>query len=125
MSETIYDRIGGRAAIEAAVEEFYRRVLADASLAPYFKGVDMDTLRKHQIATLSMLTGGPNEIATDVPGVHTLLARAHAPLGITDAAFDATAGHLVGALDALSVGPDDVAVLAGVFDSFRPDVVTA
>jgi hemoglobin len=125
MSESIYERIGGRPAVEAAVEEFYRRVLADASLAPYFEGVDMDTLRKHQVVALTMLTGGPNEAATDLPGVHALLARAHGPRGITGTAFDATAGHLVGALNALSVGPDDVTTLAGVFNSFRPDVVTA
>ena len=43
---TIYDDIGGAAGIEAAVEAFYVRVVADPLLAPYFKGVEMHSLKQ-------------------------------------------------------------------------------
>ena len=41
---SIYDKIGGKPALNAVVDEFYKRVLADESLAPVFDGVDMQAL---------------------------------------------------------------------------------
>lgn len=35
---TLYDAIGGRAALVAAVGVFYRRVLVDPELSPFFPG---------------------------------------------------------------------------------------
>ncbi len=38
---SIYDRIGGEASIDAAVDLFYTKVLADTVVAHFFKSVDM------------------------------------------------------------------------------------
>ena len=40
---SLFERLGGEAAIDAAVDVFYEKVLADPSLAPFFDGVDMDS----------------------------------------------------------------------------------
>ena len=39
---SIYDSIGGAAAVRAAVDDFYARVLADRRLAPFFARTDLE-----------------------------------------------------------------------------------
>jgi hemoglobin len=43
---SLFDKIGGRDAVAGMVGRFYRRVLEDPELAPYFRGVSMDKLRR-------------------------------------------------------------------------------
>ena len=56
---TIYDQIGGAAAVDAAVDIFYRKVLKDARIKKFFKGVDMNQQIAKQKAFLTMVFGGP------------------------------------------------------------------
>lgn len=42
MSQSLYERIGGEAAVNAAVDIFYRKVLADDRISRFFEGVDME-----------------------------------------------------------------------------------
>lgn len=46
---TLYERLGGEAAVESAVEIFYNRIIADSELAPFFQGVDMKKQRRKQV----------------------------------------------------------------------------
>jgi hemoglobin len=55
---TLYDKLGGAAAIEAAVSVFYSRILGDPLLAPFFEGVCMKTMAKKQVMFLSYAFGG-------------------------------------------------------------------
>ena len=57
---TIFDEIGGAAAVSAAVDAFYDRVLADPTLAPYFEGVDLGRLKGHQRSFIAAAIGGPD-----------------------------------------------------------------
>jgi len=57
---SLFDRSGGAPAITAAAELFYRRVLADPLLAPYFDDVDMDRQVANQAAFLTMALRGPD-----------------------------------------------------------------
>ena len=54
---SIYEQLGGAPAIQGAVENFYRRVLADEELAPFFEDVDMDRQMAKQAGFLTMVTG--------------------------------------------------------------------
>lgn len=58
---SLYDRLGGAPAIQAATELFYRKVSADPLLSYYFDEVDMDRQVAKQTAFLTMALGGPNE----------------------------------------------------------------
>ena len=58
MVDTLFEMIGGRQTIQAAVRSFYDRVLADDTLRPFFDGVEMNHLRARQSMFLSMLLGG-------------------------------------------------------------------
>jgi hemoglobin len=99
---TLYERVGGEAAINVAVERFYVRVLADPMLEPFFKDIDMPRLKSHQFAFLSQALGGPQRYAG------AAMSRAHSRLRIEQRHFDAVAGHLVETLRELGVAEDVV-----------------
>jgi len=104
MSQTIYRDIGGRDAVEAVVDDFYDRVLADEQLAPYFEDMDMDmdmdALRTHQVQFVSAVAGGPVEYT----GAD--MREAHAHMDITAADFDLVGQYLQSALEDNGV-PDE------------------
>ena len=58
MIDELYDLIGGRRTVWAATEAFYRRVLDDDALRPFFLTTDMAQLRARQSMFISMLVGG-------------------------------------------------------------------
>jgi hemoglobin len=115
---SLYDSLGQSAGISTAVDQFYVRVLADPSLAPYFEGTDLDKLREHQTALLTTVTGGPDAYT----GRSLLLS--HRRLGITDEAFDKVVGHLGATLDALGVAPDVRDQVAAALVAQRSNVVS-
>lgn len=57
----LYDEIGGAAAIDAALDTFYPKVLGDPVINRFFQGVDMARLKRHAHAFLTMAFGGPNQ----------------------------------------------------------------
>lgn len=72
-----YDLVGGGSAVSAVVNDFYERVLRDPQLAPYFEGIDLARLKRHQVLLISQVLGGP----ADYDG--RPLDQAHAGLGIS------------------------------------------
>jgi hemoglobin len=119
MSEkSLYERLGGEAAVDAAVDIFYRRVLGDESIAHHFEDVDMSAQRQKQKAFLSFVFGGPPPA---VPGRD--LRSAHARLKLTESDFSAVVQHLAATLQTLKVPApliDEVARIAG---SVKSDVL--
>ena len=95
----MYVTLGGRQVFEAAVEDFYRRVVGDEALRRYFDGIELGRLKAHQQSFLAMALGGPRAY------VGRTMASAHATLAITDEAFDRVLDHLVGTLLDLGVAP--------------------
>lgn len=120
MSATLYDRLGGEAAVNAAVELFYRKVLGDARLSPFFDGVDMDAQQAKQKRFLTMVFGGPN--AYTGKG----LRAAHAPLvanGMKEFHFEAVATHLKDTLVELGVSEDLTGEVMAIAAGARDDVL--
>lgn len=120
MSQSLFERIGGEAAVDAAVDMFYRKVLSDASISGYFDDTDMDEQRSKQKAFLTMAFGGPNGYSgRDLRTAHKSLVDD----GLGDEHFDAVAGHLADTLAELGV-PDDLASeVMAVAGSTRNDVL--
>src|SRR6266568_52072 len=116
---SLYQAIGGRAALTAAVDRFYGRLLADPALAPFFPGGVGARHRAYVVTVLGEALGGPERYRG--PDLH----GAHRGLGITDAQFDRTAGHLSDTLDELAVprplADQVIAIVAGL----RPVIVTS
>ena len=53
MSDSLFNRIGGKAAVEAAVDIFYTKVLADQSISHFFDTTNMNAQRNKQKAFLT------------------------------------------------------------------------
>ncbi|UUY03837.1 group 1 truncated hemoglobin [Svornostia abyssi] len=114
----IYDDIGGRDAVAAAVGIFYDKVVADDLLGPYFTGRDMARQQSHMRAFLAVALGGP-----DVYAGRDMRA-AHAGLQITDVAFDRVVELLVATLQQLEVPGDIITAIGAKLAPLRDDVVT-
>ena len=88
---SVYEEIGGEAAMAAAVDVFYRKVLQDDRIKHFFEGVDMDKQAAKQKAFLTMALGGPhNYTGEDMRKGHAHLVAK----GLNDSHFDAVMEHL-------------------------------
>jgi hemoglobin len=116
---SLYDAIGGRASLVAAVDVFYRRVLADPELSPFFPDGVGDRHRAYLITFLGEALGGPSRYRGRD------MATAHRGLGIGNVHFDRVAGHLDATLDELGVPRHLTDRIIGVAATLRPAVVTA
>jgi len=115
---TLYERIGGEAAVDAAVYIFYRKVLDDDRINQYFDDVDMEAQAGKQKAFLTMVFGGPHSyIGQDMREGHKHLK------GLNDTHFDAVLENLAATLVELGVAQSDIAEIAGIGNSVRDDVL--
>jgi hemoglobin len=117
---SLYDKIGGAPAVDAAVDIFYRKVLSDDRISDFFEGVDMDRQAAKQKAFLTMAFGGPhNYTGADMRRGHAhLVAR-----GLNDSHFDAVVENLGQTLSELGVAADLIAQVAAIAESTRNDVL--
>ena len=114
---SLYERLGGAAAVEAVVDELYRRILADPDLAPFFGRVNLRSQKSRMGTFVTMVTGGPAEYrGRDMKTAH----RRHA---VEDRHFDLVAGHLVAALDGVGADPGAAEELVTMVASLRGDIV--
>lgn len=98
---SLYDRLGGEAAITRLIPAFYTRVLADPELAPFFRHTSLEKLHAMQREFFTMATGGP-ESYTGRP-----LGHAHHGRGISKHHLALFTGHLVDTLLAMDVSRED------------------
>lgn len=117
---SLYARIGGDAAVDAAVDVFYRNVLSDDRISMFFDDVDMDRQAAKQKAFLTMAFGGPvHYTGEDMRKGHAhLVAR-----GLNDSHFDAVVEDLVAALRELKVAEDLIAEVGAICEATRNDVL--
>lgn len=118
--DALYDLIGGKQAIWAATESFYKRVLADDSLRQFFKRTDMAHLQSRQSMFLSMLLGG-RVVYTgkDIHEAH-VWARNH---GLSDANYDAFLHHFRAALEEVGVNSEKAAKVIELLETRRDAVL--
>ncbi|MBL8956578.1 MAG: group 1 truncated hemoglobin [Myxococcaceae bacterium] len=120
MPASLYERIGGDVAVLAAVELFYKKVMADELTRPFFAGLDMVGQVKKQKAFMTWAFGGPAEYKGRD------LREAHMPLvnrGLNDSHFDAVAKHLKATLVELEVPSAEIDEVLNIVGSTRRDVL--
>lgn len=117
---TLYQQLGGQAAVDAAVDIFYRKVLSDDRISSFFDGVDMDKQAAKQKAFLTMAFGGPhNYTGADMRKGHAhLVAR-----GLNDSHFNAVVELLGQTLAELNVPAALISQVAAIAESTRNDVL--
>ena len=118
---SLYEQLGGEAAIGAAVDIFYRKMLSDDRVAPFFETVDMDGQRAKQKGFLTMVTGGPNNYTgKDMREGHKHLLEK----GLNDTHVDIVIEHLGATLKELGVGDEQIQQVADLANSVRDDVLS-
>jgi hemoglobin len=117
---SVYDRLGGAAALDAAVDIFYDKVLKDHRIKDFFTDVNMARQRQKQKAFLTMAFGGPNNYS----GLS--MTRGHAHLverGLNDSHVDAVIENLAATLQDLGAAPSDIAEVGAIANSVRDAVL--
>ena len=114
---SVYEQIGGAAAVNAAVDIFYRKVLGDPVISHFFDTVDMDRQIAKQKAFLTMAFGGPhNYTGKD-------MREGHKHLKLKEEHFQAVAGHLQSTLKELNVPQHLIAEVMKIAASTHDDVL--
>ena len=117
---SLYEKLGGKAAINAAVDIFYEKVLKDERVKDFFNDIDMNRQRNKQKAFLTMAFGGPNAYTgKDLRQGHAHLVER----GLNDSHFDAVVEMLAATLTELGVRKEDIAQVAGIAESVCDDVL--
>jgi hemoglobin len=118
--DSLYAKLGGEAAVDAAVDIFYRKVLSDNRINRFFDGVDMDKQAAKQKSFLTMAFGGPhNYTGMDMRRGHAHLVKQ----GLNDSHFDAVMENLAATMKELNVPDDLIAQAAAIAESTRNDVL--
>lgn len=118
----LYERLGGKPAITAVVDEFVSRVAADARINSFFAAAASDAARLARFKStlvdqICEATGGPCQYKGKS------MKAAHMGMGVTGAHFDALVSDLVGALDAFKVPAHEKDQLLGALGPMRADIV--
>ena len=118
--KSLYDRLGGKKAITAVVDEFVSRVAADTRINHYFQLTDparLASFKSKLVDQICQATGGPCQYTGKD------MKTAHAGMGISEADFNALVEDLAGALDKFKVGDKEKGELLGALGSMKSDIV--
>jgi hemoglobin len=119
-NSTLFERLGGADAVNAAVDIFYRKVLADDRVNYFFDGVDMEKQIEKQKGFLTMVFGGPNNYTgKDMREGHRHLIEK----GLNDSHVDIIIEHLGSTLKELGAKDEDITEVAAIANSVRDDVL--
>ena len=114
---SIYHRLGGQKSINAAVDIFYKKVLADESVNHFFQDVSVQRQHNKQKAFLAAALGGP------IPWKGKDMREAHAHLALKEEHFGAIAGHLQSTLEELGLDEGLIGEVMAVAASTHDDVL--
>lgn len=117
---SLYARLGGFEALAAVSDDFLGRVMKDARLEPFFRGLEPKELqrtRQHLVDLLCTATGGP----CYYPGRD--MKTVHAQFEITADVWNAFTGHFNDTLARFKVPDRERNEVAAIVQSLRPDIV--
>ena len=112
-----YARLGGQEAIDAAVDLFYEKMLADERVAFFFEDVNMNAQIRKQKEFLSAAFGGP------IPWEGEDMRTAHKNLDIRPEDFQAVAENLHNTLKDLKVDEALIQEIMTLVGSLKDDVL--
>ena len=119
-TQTIFERIGGASAIDAAVEILYRKIDKDPDLARFFDGANMMLLQGRQTEFMIKTLGGPDEYGgRDLRTAHQGLVQD----GLNVEHFNKVAQYLSEALTELEVPQPLIDEIIGVVGTTKNDVL--
>ena len=119
-STSLFEQLGGEAAVDAAVDVFYKKVLEDHRIYRFFDNVDMEKQAAKQKAFLTMAFGGPSHYSgKDLRAGHAKLVK----MGLDDSHFNAVLENLEATLIELGVEQELVEQVNALAETTRHDVL--
>jgi len=120
--DSLYKRLGGKAAITAVVEEFVKNCATDTRINGFFKQTAGDPKRlakfkANLVDQICEASGGPCKYKGKT------MKEAHQGMGVKDADFGALVEDLVKALDKFKVGEQEKKELLGALGPMKGDIV--
>jgi len=117
-AKSLYDRLGGKDAIVAVVDDFIANVAADARINAFFANADIPGLKIKMVDQICEATGGPCKYTGKS------MKEAHTGMGVKDDHFSALVEDLVKSLDKFKVGDTEKNELLGALGGMKGDIVT-
>jgi hemoglobin len=115
--KSLYDRLGGKTAITAVVDDFVGRVAADNRINGKFANANIPRLKTMLVDQICQASGGPcTYTGRD-------MKSAHAGMGVSGSEFDALVGDLVATLTKFKVGEREKNELLGALGPMKKDIV--
>jgi hemoglobin len=114
---SLYDRLGGKGAVIAVIEDFVGKAASDSRINGKFARTDVPRLKAMLIEQVSAATGGP------VSYTGRGMRETHDGMGVTAGEFDALVADLVATLDQFKVPATEQQELLGILGPLRADIV--
>ena len=115
--KSLYDRLGGKPAITAVVDDFIGNVAGDARINKRFANANIPRLKTMLVDQMCEASGGPCKYTGQT------MKASHAGMKITDAEFGALVEDLVKSLDKFKVGAQEKSDLLGALGGMKGDIV--
>jgi hemoglobin len=115
--QTLYERLGGKNAIVAVVDDFVARCAADSRINPKFARTDVPRLKAMLVDQVTSATGGPATYTG------RSMRETHDGMGVTAGEFDALVADLVATLNQFNVPEVERQELLGILGPLRSDIV--
>ena len=115
--KSLYDRLGGRDAIVAVVDDFVANVAADKRINGFFANTDIPRLKRLLVEQICAGTGGPCAYTGRD------MKSAHRGMGVRDEHFGALVADLVKTLDKFKVPAKEKNELLGILGPMKTDIV--
>ncbi|MBI3357925.1 MAG: group 1 truncated hemoglobin [Nitrospirae bacterium] len=115
--KSLYDRLGGKPAITAVVEDFVGRVAADSRINGKFATTDIPRLKMLLVEQICQASGGPCTYTG------RSMKATHAGMGVSNADFDALVGELVTSLNKFKVPEREKNELLGALGPMKGDII--
>ena len=114
---SLYDRLGGKEAVVAVIDDFVRRAASDSRINGKFARTDVARLKAMLVEQVCAATGGPD------PYTGRGMRDTHDGMGVTAGEFDALVADLVATLGAFKVPATEQQELLGILGPLRSDIV--
>ena len=115
--KSLYDRLGGKPAITAVIEQFVANVANDKRINDRFATTDIPRLKKNLVDQVCTASGGPC-LYTGRD-----MKTTHAGMRITTADFNALVEDLIASLDKFKVPEAEKKELLGILGPMKTDIV--
>lgn len=116
-NKPLYERLGGKPAIQAVVDDFVGNVAADSRINGFFANTNIPHLKKMLVDQICEASGGPCKYTGKS------MKQAHAGMGITEAHFNALVEDLVKSLNKFNVPEREQKELLGALAAMKGDIV--